>query len=322
MIKLIYLCCIVALITISSSAPINLKPLKTFRDCPECPEMIVIPAGSFMMGCLENDSSCSPQEKPLREIKIRQFAAGKFDVTRGEWRAFVAATNRPTSGGCVASALPIDSLHTPWDLNPSASWKNLGFTQDDSHPVVCITWNDAQEYIRWLSKKTGADYRLLTEAEWEYAARAGTTTPFPWGSTATHEYANYGRDNCCEGRQLGDDQWTFTSPVGSFPPNAFGLYDMNGNVLQYVQDCFANSYSAHPTDGTAYTGSIELKMTERFSWMDGKNSCSFHMIRGGCWGDPPEMIRSSFRNWSPGPGATLENYSSAGLGFRVAKTLQ
>lgn len=138
------------------------------------------------------------------------------------------------------------------------SWRSLGFPQDDSHPVVCITWYDAQDYVKWLRQKTGGHYRLLSEAEWEYAARAGTTTPYPWGSTASHEYANYGLDSAGFSTLApGRDQLIKTSPVGSFPPNSFDLYDMNGNVMQYLEDCFADSYANVPVIVLQTRSSVE-----------------------------------------------------------------
>jgi formylglycine-generating enzyme required for sulfatase activity len=187
--------------------------------------------------------------------------------------------------------------------------------QSSSHPVVCITWYDVQDYIDWLSKKTGFTYRLLSEAEWEYAARAGTTTPFPWGLKASHEYANYGADSGYTGLAFGRDRWISTSPVGSFPPNAFGLYDMLGNVNQYVEDCFAASYSGLPTDGLAYKVEVQLKMTGDLAAMNGTSSCAYRMVRGGNYGDPPAILRCAYRNWN------LKTYSSAALGFRVARRL-
>lgn len=321
MIKQIYLCYMATLITISPFAQTTLMPGQTFRDCPDCPEMVVIPPGKFTIGSPLNEPGRFIVEGPEKTISIKKFAVGKFDVTRGQWAAFVTATNRAITRGCAWSGFK-DTTRKEWESNPDASWNNLGFPQDDNHPVVCITWNDAQDYVNWLSKKTGSNYRLLTEAEWEYAARAGTTTPYPWGSVASHEYANYGIDSGSpSGMALGRDQWIYTSPVGSFPPNAFGLYDMHGNVLQFVEDCFADSYSDLPTDGSAYKKEVQLKMTGRFSFMNETSSCSHRMCRGGDWGNPPRLIRSAFRNWAPGPGATLQNYRSGGVGFRVAKTL-
>jgi formylglycine-generating enzyme required for sulfatase activity len=318
----------------------DFRPGQTFRDCPECPEMVVIPAGSFMIGSPPNEPGRFYGEDPQRQVNIRQFAAGKFDVTRGEWAAFAKATNRATREGCKFSSFPKNQ-------EDEASWRNLGFPQDDRHPVVCVTWSDAQDYVRWLSQRTGRKYRLLTEAEWEYAARAGTTTAFPWGSTASHEFANYGTEKCCgEGLAVGRDRWVETSPVGSFPPNGFGLYDMNGNVMQFVQDCFAPSYAGLATDASAYEVDVELRATDQRlhdyvvdyctqDVLDGKNnaaklkkcvtefladlngtrSCSYRIARGGDWGDPPKEIRSAFRVAPP------QNYRSAGLGFRIARTL-
>jgi len=309
------------LITIKAFTQKNLKRGQTFCDCPECPEMIVIPSGSFMMGSPPDEPGRYDTEGPERRVSIKQFGVGKFNVTKAEWTAFVLATGRITSPGCVWSGFKDKDLKD-WENNPQANWNHLGFPQDSSHPVVCITWYDAQDYVQWLSKKTGAMYRLLTEAEWEYAARAGTTTPYPWGTSITHEYANYGNDTCCTGLALGRDKWEYTSPVGSFPPNAFGLYDMHGNVLQWVEDYFADSYTDLPTDGSAFKDTVQIQMEGRMSWMNEKKSSFFRMVRGGDWGDPPRMIRSAFRNMAPGPGGfTLQNYRSSGVGFRVARTL-
>jgi len=290
-----------------------------FDDCSGaswCPRMVAIPGGSFIMGSPESEPGRRDREGPQRLVSISPFAAGKFDVTRGQWAAFVSATNRGTRAGCAWTG------RSRGTVDPEASWRNLGFAQDDSHPVVCVSWEDAQDYVRWLSQRTGRKYRLLTEAEWEYAARAGTTTPFPWGSIASHENANYGAETCCSTLAVGRDRWMNTSPVGAFPPNAFGLYDMHGNVQQWVQDCFANSYAGLPTDGSAYEVAVPLKMEGRYAVMNGKSSCSYRMSRGGDWNNPPAAIRSDDRNFGPPPPSTLEDYGSGGVGCRVARTLQ
>lgn len=300
---------------VAKLAAADSKPGETFRDCADCPEMVVVPAGSFMMGAPADELGSFVEEGPQRRVSIRQFAMGKFDLTRGQWAAFVSATKHGTTEGCEYSGFPKEK-------ESKASWSNLGFPQDDNHPAVCLTWSDAQDYLHWLSQKTGRKYRLPTEAEWEYAARAGTTTPYPWGTKATHEFANYGADECCSGSALGRDKWVNTSPVGSFPPNGFGLYDMHGNVLQWVQDCFARSYAGLPMDGSAYEVVTKLRMTGDLESMTGTSSCSYRMLRGGDWGDPPAMVRSAFRNFAPPPGETLEEYRSAGVGFRVAITLE
>ena len=292
------------------------KPGETFRDCGDCPEMVVIPAGSFVIGSPKSESGPYEDEEPQLKVTVRQFAAGKFVVTRGQWNAFASGTGtgRKTSLGCAWTA------RSKQKADPKGSWSDLGFPQDDTHPVVCVTWNDAQDYVRWLSLRTHHQYRLLTEAEWEYAARAGTTTAYPWGSSGSHEYANYGAENW-GGLALGRDRWFYTAPVGSFPPNAFGLYDMHGNVLQWVQDCFASDYSNLPSDGSAYEAVAQLKTAGDFAYMNGTSSCSYRRLRGGDWGDPASMIRSAARNWAPPPDWTLNDYRSGGAGFRVAMSL-
>lgn len=294
------------------------QPGETFRDCAECPELVVVPAGDFEMGAPLTEPGRYDEEGPQRSVHIGRLAVGKFHVTRGQWATFVSATNRGTSGGCAWSGLASAKNDEP---DPSASWRNFGFAQDDSHPVVCLTFYDAQDYVRWLSKRTGHRYRLLTEAEWEYAARARSTTAFPWGSSASHELANYGSDICCSGLASGRDQWVNTSPVGSFPPNVFGLYDMNGSAMQWVQDCFASSYAGLATDGSAYEEVVTLNVTGDLSYMSGATSCSYRLLRGGDWANPPEKIRSAARNFAPPAGATLQEYKSTGTGLRVARVL-
>src|SRR5688572_28052126 len=157
MIKHVCLSHIVALVTISSVAQTTLNPGMIFRDCPDCPEMVVIPAGSFTMGSpaneVEHDSFSEIRlqlEGSLRVVNIRRFAAGKFDITRGQWAAFVSATNRPTTGGCTWSGLPGAPDSKIWDPHPEATWKSHGYAQDDNHPVVCVTWQDAQDYVKWM----------------------------------------------------------------------------------------------------------------------------------------------------------------------------
>lgn len=298
------------------------KPGETFKDCKDCPEMVVIPAGNFMMGAPVNEPDSYPEEKPQKKVSIQKFAAGKFDITKEQWALFVKETSRPVTGGCSWSGLAADTSIKPWDANPAANWNHLGFMQDSSHPVVCITWDDTQDYLKWLSKKTGFTYRLLTEAEWEYAARAKTTTAYYWGDSASHDYANYGVDTAFGvGFTKGRDKWLSTSPVGSFPPNGFGLYDMSGNVLQFLADYFENSFSNLPINGSAYLTSTKLNITGDLSYMNGTNSSDYRIVRGGDWGDPRQMLRSACRNWAPGQGGTLKTYSSSGLGFRIARTL-
>lgn len=291
-----------------------------FDDCGGaawCPGMVMIPSGSFTMGAPEDELGRYPEEGPVREVKIQSFAIGKADVTRGQWAAFAADTKRAAATGCSWTG-----RDTGMEPDPQGSWRDTGFGQDDRHPVVCVSWQDAQEYVRWLSTKTDHSYRLPSEAEWEYAARGNSRTPYPWGLVADRDHANYGTETCCAGFASGHDSWKNTSPVGSFPPNPFGLSDMQGNVLQWVQDCFAPSYAGLPSDGTANEALVKFELTGDLSILNGTDSCSYRMLRGGSWGDPPTQIRSAFRSFGPPPGGgTLSNYRSAGVGFRVARTL-
>jgi formylglycine-generating enzyme required for sulfatase activity len=246
-----------------------LKPLASFRECAkDCPEMVVIPAGEFMMGLPNAETSRFKDEGPQHKVTIpRPFAVSKFDVTFGDWDACASV------GGC-----------------PRIGYADFG---RGTMPVINVVWDDAQKYVAWLSKMTGQPYRLLTEAEWEYAARAGSSTAYFWGDQIGTDNANcYGCGSQWDVRQ--------TSPVGSFKPNAFGLYDMVGNVWQWVQDCYHDGYTeAHPKDGAAWT----------------TDDCSQRVARGGAWLSNTYKLRSSFRDGLI-PGFRV-NY----LGFRLGRTL-
>jgi formylglycine-generating enzyme required for sulfatase activity len=265
--------------------------IKDCSDANTCPDMVSLPGGAFVMG--------SPKSEPGRfddedqhQVKVAAFALARSPVTKGQWAAFVADTGRPTAAAPCAYAPA---------ANPS--WKDPGFAQDDNHPVVCVTWGDAQEYAQWLSKHTGHHYRLPTDEEWEYAARAGTATAFPWGPTASHAFANYGLDECCGPAAKGADKWEYTSPVGSFPANGFGLVDMHGNVFQWVETC-ADSFEKLPLPKDA-------------------KGCSYRYARGGVYADRPAVMRSAAKNLAPPPDdkMTIADYRSAGFGFRVARDL-
>jgi formylglycine-generating enzyme required for sulfatase activity len=239
------------------------------------PETVVIPAGQFLMGSTTADRGRVNSESPQHMVSIKSFAIGKYDVTFDEWEACVAA------GGCN------------------------GYHPDDrdwgrgNRPVIYVSWDDAQSYVKWLSAVTGQRWRLPTEAEWEYATRAGTTSAYYWGDSANHDHANYGDDECCRGIRLGKDQWINTSPVGSFEPNKFGLYDMVGNVYQWVEDCANDNYQGAPVDGSA--------------WLKGE--CGYRGLRGGSWYYFPENLRSAMRLTLP---LTLRfNF----IGFRVVRDL-
>jgi formylglycine-generating enzyme required for sulfatase activity len=246
-----------------------LKPHTSFRECANnCPEMIVIRAGGFTMGSPTTEQGRFDNEGPQHRVTIaKPFAVSKFDVTFADWDACVSV------GGCPKAA-------------------DSGFGRD-TKPVINVSWDDAQTYVAWLSKMTGQSYRLLAEAEWEYAARAGTTTAYYWGDDI-----GKGNANCTGcGSQWDAEQ---TSPVGSFAANQFGLYDMAGNVFQWVQDCYHDNYDdGAPADGSAWTS----------------GDCSGRVVRGGSWIYPPRNLRSAFRY---GNSSDVRYYD---LGIRVGRTL-
>jgi formylglycine-generating enzyme required for sulfatase activity len=270
--------------------------------------MVRVPAGSFIIGAPRSDPASDDLERPQTRVTIKAFWLGKYPVTRGEYAVFARATKRRPSPGCSWTG------RAKSDPDKVSTWQDTGFPQSDRSPVVCVSWDDVNAYVAWLRTKTGKPYRLPSEAEWEYAARAGSTTAFPWGDAASHQKANYGSDDWGP-LASGRDRWEYTSPVGSFPPNRFGLYDMHGNVLQYVQDCFSSDYSRIPRNGSPFRVSEKMR-TNPIQELNGLDSCSLHMLRGGDWGDPGSMIRSSARNFQLPPAT----FRSGGVGFRVALT--
>jgi formylglycine-generating enzyme required for sulfatase activity len=183
---------------------------------------------------------------------------------------------------------------------PEQAYAQTGRTKD-AMPVTFVSWHDTQAYAAWLSARTGRAYSLTGEAQWEYAARAGTTTPYWWGEQASPDRANYGapRDQCCTGHAGGADIWLDASPVGAFPANPFGLHDTSGNVLEWTQDCSNRSYERSPRDGTAWE----------------KGDCYFRMQRGGSYLQPPENQRSAWRK------GAVSDFRFIDVGFRVAREL-
>jgi formylglycine-generating enzyme required for sulfatase activity len=244
------------------------QPGQTFRDCTDgCPEMVMVPAGSFTMGSPVSEQGRDNDEGPQHTVTIRQpFAVGKFEVTFDEWAACVA------SDGCSSDRSPSDQ-----------GWGR------GKRPVINVSWNDAKEFVAWLTRKTGKVYRLLSEAEWEYAARAGTTTSYFWGNDIGR-----GKANCDGCRTQAEKQ---TEPVGLFRANAFGLHDLHGNVWELVEDCWNATYQSAPADGSARD----------------KGDCSRHVIRGGSWYTGPKWIRSAKRDSDP------VGYKNWNVGFRVAR---
>ena len=250
---------------------------RRFRDCEGmwCPELVVVPVGSYMMGSRASETGRDDDEGPVHRVTIGEaFAVGVHEVTFAEWDAC------RRGGGCS---------HTPDDKG----WGR------GSRPIINVSWEDAQEYVRWLSRETGKRYRLLTESEWEYVARAGTTTPFHYGATITTEQANYNGSYRYGSGRKGIFRRK-TMPVSSFPANAFGLHDVHGNVWEWVEDCWHQSYRGAPADGSAWTSG---------------GDCARPVLRGGSWFSTPQNLRSAFRSRYP------TGFRIGYVGFRVARTL-
>ena len=227
------------------------------------PEMVVIPAGTFRMGCLTR-RRCEKDEKPVREVRVSSFALAKYELTFSQWDV------------CT-------------EYGPCRSVPDEGWGRGD-RPVVNVSFDDVQTYLGWLSRETGEAYRLPSEAEWEYATRAGTETRYSWGDDIGRNRANC--DGCggqWDGRQ--------TAPVGSFHPNAFELHDMHGNVWEWVADCWNEGYSSAPTDGSVWE----------------RRDCSQRLFRGGSWESKPNLVRAAERRAR----YTYRKYSTRG--FRIAR---
>lgn len=258
---------------------------RTFRDCAECPLLRVLPEGRFVMGSPDREVGHQSAESPRHVVTIRRpFGIGVYDVTRAEFALFAHETRLASDPKC------------DWR---SPTVRGQPINQSDKDPVVCVSWADARAYAAWLSAKTHHSYRLPSEAEWEYAARAGSNAPRPWGSADARNFANYGSDQCCAAFAAGRDRWPYTSPVGSFPANAFGLYDVLGNVWQRTEDCGHENYSGAPTDGSA--------------WVTG-GDCTARIIRGGAWFVPLDQLRSAVRAADPA------EFRKNDIGFRVVRS--
>jgi formylglycine-generating enzyme required for sulfatase activity len=255
-----------------------LKPGNSFKECAQdCPEMIVVPAGSFTMGSPQAEKGRYTSEDPQHTVTIaKAFAVSKYELTFADWDACV------TGGGCNG--------YRPNDQG----WMPRGM-----HPAINVNWDDAQQYVAWLSEVTGKAYRLLSEAEYEYATRAGTTTAYPWGDDIKLNGQAMANCDGCGSKWEANQQ---TAPVGSFYPNEFGLYDMMGNVFEWTEDCLHTNYNGAPTDGSAWLAA-------------NGGECTNRILRGGSWGSTPGYLRSANR---VGPVAGSRDY---GVGFRVGRTL-
>lgn len=263
-----------------------------FKDCPDCPEMVVAAAGQFVMGSqLDEQERNGEREDQVRVIIAKPFAIGAFAVTRGEFAAFVVATNYQLDEGCYFWT------GTTWEERADRSWRSPGFDQDDRDPVTCVDLKAAKAYATWLSEKTGKNYRLPSETEREYAT-AGTATPFWWGSSISTDVANY---NGTSGYAHGPKGLWRQRPVGvnSFRPNAWGLYNVHGNVWDWTEDCWNESNLGNPGDGSFRT----------------TGDCTWRVARGGAWNYSPNYLRSAFRYWN------VPHNRSSVQGMRVVRTL-
>jgi formylglycine-generating enzyme required for sulfatase activity len=278
----------------------------SFKDCPECPEMVIVPSGSFVMGSAKAEvdalvkefgTQLEPDlksEVPQHNVVIEKpFAVGRFPIKRDEFEAFVKDSGYDTETGCRIWT------GNEWKQDKTKSWISPGYPQTGVHPAVCLYWHDVKSYVEWLSRKTGKEYRLLSEAEREYVTRAGHKTPFWWGASITTAKANYNLNYPYPGGNAGDNRQR-ALPVKFFEPNPWGLFQVHGNVHDWVEDCWNENYAAVSSDGSAViTG-----------------DCSRHVIRGGSWVTYSMGLRAAARDKYFGAGTRLNN-----IGFRVARAV-
>lgn len=304
-----------ALLPLVAGAAEPLKAGDTFRDCRDCPEMVVIPAGTARLGSTAADRARFEIPKVFADREVVQidvtiakpFAVSKYEVTRGMYARYVDEAKVVTEPGCAG----FDAKTQTWPLNPSWSWRDPGFPQGDDEPVVCMNYPDARAFVDWLAKKTGQPYRLLTETEWEYAARGGATTTYPWGDGADVICEKANVYDVATATALGDREGiahrvcdrpkvkTFLEPVGSYAPNGFGLHDMIGNAWELVADCASDTYAGVPTDGS----------------VSDHPGCTRRMPRGGGWNSQAWTARLATR------GQGDATYRAVALGLRVGRDL-
>jgi formylglycine-generating enzyme required for sulfatase activity len=254
--------------------------------------MIRVPNGEFLMGSSISETGRLDVEGPQRIVKIEAFEVGAFAVTMADFDIFVTASGYPVAGMCQ---LP---KKTGWEL-VAGSFRSPGFEQTGAHPAVCVSWDDAHAFVRWLSADTGSSFRLLSESEWEYCARAGTTTRYPWGDTIVPGQANCKLAALSEQKVAVGNQRQCTVPVMSYAPNPWGIYQMHGNVWEWVEDYYVPDYNGAPTDGsTRLLAGRELRV-----------------LRGGSWNNGPNGVRSARRH------AARPEFRRTDVGFRIARKL-
>jgi formylglycine-generating enzyme required for sulfatase activity/cytochrome c2 len=300
----------------SSRALTGPAVVQVFTDCPNCPQMVVVPAGSFQMGSTPEEQhwygvpqTFAEQESPRHPVTIgKAFAMSRLEITRAQYAAFVADMGHPEDPKGCSAPTPDDDVYV---YRKAITWRTLPYPVDDRHPINCVSWLDGQAYVAWLSKKTGHLYRLPTEAEWEYAARGGTTTAAYWGDTSevmctsanvmtSASYQALKAPESWRNRLMCSGEHSFTVPVGSYAPNPFGLSDMIGNVWEWVQDCSHNSYVGAPTDGSAWDSP----------------DCAKRTIRGGAFSSAPFFGRAATRE-----SGQIPDHVGIGVGLRVVRNL-
>ncbi len=271
-----------------------------FQDCPDCPEMVVIPAGNFNMGSPEAEPDREAHEGPVHRVDISDsFALGVSEVTVGEYARFVDDSGYPGGTDCITDN------GMSWDLRPGQGWQSPGFPQTPESPATCLNTQDVEAYLRWLSRKNGQRYRLPTEAEWEYAARAGTTTRLPHGDDPDYaDTCQWGNAAALESgfqyrNRTSRDEHAYTAPVRAYPANPFGLHGMLGNVLEWTEDCYSPDYTRTPTDGSAMT----------------EGACHYRVLRGGTWAGAAQHMRPANRALND-PAARWST-----TGFRIARDI-
>ncbi len=284
---------------------------RELRDCDVCPAMVVVPAGSFTMGTVADGEEGRP-ESPVHIVRLRKpFALGKYEVTNAEFRAFVEATGYRVAPGCrIQDKVVGPRGRIEWRDDPAADWQSPGFLEplQNDRPVVCVGRVDALAYVAWLAQRTGQRYRLPSESEWEYAARAGGAGSYPWGSNPdvgcrhANMYDRSGHARLEFGWSFADcdDSQVELAPVGRYAPNAFGLHDMIGNVWEWNADCYRQTYDGAPADGSPVT----------------VPGCTLWSVRGGAWMTRPSRNRLTFRGRDPNDA----RYSY--FGIRVARDLR
>lgn len=278
----------------SSPAPANVpadaaKSADVIQDCKDCPEVVPVSGGFFAMGSPDGEIGRRVEEGPVHRVGIKKFGMGRFAVTKKQYMAFVEETGYSQGKTCrIGDGKRIDDRAGYSFLNP-------GFPQEEGHPVVCVNWYDAIAYVSWLSQKTGKAYRLPSEAEREYATRAGAATPYAFGASISAALANY--DAGVTPVSAGGEAVKRTMPAASFAANAFGLYQMHGNVAEWTQDCWSPSYDSAPGDGSALAS----------------GDCSKRALRGGAFAYSAADIRSAYRE------AGYAQDRHAHVGFRVAR---